>query len=94
MRAANSLCASLDCEYVCRSSLEGGSCACPDGKKLANDSRSCIGKDIQQSINSFTNEQSINLWGVLDLNECEEWGYCDQKCDNTLGGFRCACVDG
>jgi hypothetical protein len=44
--AANNLCAVLDCEYVCRSSLEGGACACPDGKKLANNSRTCIGNRI------------------------------------------------
>ena len=30
----------------------------------------------------------------LDLNECEEWGYCDQKCENTEGHYKCSCVDG
>ena len=43
-----------------------------------------------------------------DLNECEEWGYCDQKCENVEyggsgfrdpietggSGFRCSCVEG
>jgi len=68
---SNSLCSSLGCEFECRSSLEGGTCTCPVGKKVGNDSRSCI-----------------------DRNECEEWNFCDQKCENTNGGFNCQCVEG
>lgn len=40
---ATTLCSSLLCEHECRSSLEGGVCVCPEGKKVANDSRTCIG---------------------------------------------------
>ena len=43
---ATTLCSSLGCEHECRSSLEGGICVCPEGKKVANDSRTCIGKII------------------------------------------------
>ena len=46
---ATTLCSSLGCEYECRSSLEGGICVCPEGKKVANDSRTCIGKIITHS---------------------------------------------
>ncbi len=31
---------------------------------------------------------------VPDQNECEEWGFCDQKCVNTDGGHKCSCVEG
>lgn len=30
----------------------------------------------------------------VDLNECEEWGYCDQLCTNTPGSFKCSCAPG
>ncbi|XP_040583657.2 LOW QUALITY PROTEIN: low-density lipoprotein receptor-related protein 2 [Lepeophtheirus salmonis] len=30
----------------------------------------------------------------IDLNECEEWGYCDQKCTNSFGTYSCSCADG
>merc|ERR1719352_636765 len=42
---SNSLCASLGCEFSCRPSLEGGACSCPVGKKVSNDSRSCIDRN-------------------------------------------------
>ena len=41
--AAKSLCSTLGCEHECVPSLEGGVCICPEGKKVANDSRTCIG---------------------------------------------------
>ena len=56
------MCSSLNCEFTCKSSLEGGVCTCQTGQKLANDSRTCV-----------------------DKNECEEWGFCDQKCTNSVG---------
>ena len=46
---ATTLCSSLGCEHECRSSLEGGICVCPEGKKVANDSRTCIGKNNHHS---------------------------------------------
>lgn len=27
-----------------------------------------------------------------DMNECNEWGYCEQVCINTMGSFICSCV--
>nr|XP_022902920.1 low-density lipoprotein receptor-related protein 2 [Onthophagus taurus] len=30
----------------------------------------------------------------VDLNECQEWGYCDQRCINTDGGYSCSCARG
>lgn len=30
----------------------------------------------------------------LDLNECEEWGYCDQLCTNFNEGYNCSCKAG
>ncbi|KAJ8949001.1 hypothetical protein NQ314_008307 [Rhamnusium bicolor] len=38
-------CPSLDCEYKCQASLTGGSCYCPDGKKLAADNRTCADRN-------------------------------------------------
>lgn len=68
---AKSSCPSLGCEYKCQASLTGGSCYCPDGRKLASDNRTCVDKD-----------------------ECVEWGYCDQLCTNTDGGYMCYCAQG
>ena len=31
---------------------------------------------------------------LSDRNECEEWNFCDQKCENTNGDYKCTCVDG
>lgn len=30
----------------------------------------------------------------MDLNECSEWGYCDQLCTNSPGSYQCLCVRG
>lgn len=30
----------------------------------------------------------------VDLNECNEWGYCDQLCTNTEGSYMCSCAAG
>ena len=68
---SSTLCGSLNCEFNCKSSLEGGVCTCQTGQKLANDSRTCV-----------------------DKNECEEWGYCDQKCTNSVGSHTCSCIAG
>lgn len=29
-----------------------------------------------------------------DINECHEFGFCDQNCYNTWGGYRCSCKYG
>ncbi|CAH0386096.1 unnamed protein product [Bemisia tabaci] len=29
-----------------------------------------------------------------DINECLEWGTCDQMCENTVGGYICECEPG
>ncbi|XP_056632979.1 low-density lipoprotein receptor-related protein 2 isoform X2 [Diorhabda sublineata] len=64
-------CPILGCEYKCQASLTGGSCYCPEGKKLSPDNRTCT-----------------------DRNECLEWGYCDQYCSNSDGGYSCSCANG
>nr|ADE34166.1 vitellogenin receptor [Nilaparvata lugens] len=30
----------------------------------------------------------------VDIDECKEFGICDQKCSNLVGGFRCSCDPG
>lgn len=30
----------------------------------------------------------------MDRDECSEWGFCDQLCSNTDGGYLCACAVG
>ncbi|CAB3367800.1 Hypothetical predicted protein [Cloeon dipterum] len=42
---SNASCPGLGCKYKCQASLTGGVCYCPDGQKLANDSKSCIDRD-------------------------------------------------
>lgn len=71
MLLAKLSCPSLGCEYKCQASLTGGSCYCPDGRKLSNDNRTCVDRD-----------------------ECSEWGFCDQLCTNTDGGYTCSCASG
>ena len=69
---ASKLCDSLNCEFKCRASLEGGVCYCDTGKTINPvDKRTCI-----------------------DLNECNDWGYCDQVCINTEGSYKCSCAPG
>jgi len=41
---ATSMCGSLGCQHKCQASPTGGTCYCPEGRILANDSRTCIGK--------------------------------------------------
>ncbi|KAJ8668102.1 hypothetical protein QAD02_009765, partial [Eretmocerus hayati] len=65
------MCNTLNCQYQCQASPTGGVCYCPEGRILANDSRSCI-----------------------DRNECLEWGFCEQLCENTDGGYSCSCAIG
>ncbi|XP_037092504.1 low-density lipoprotein receptor-related protein 2-like [Pollicipes pollicipes] len=48
------LCESLQCEYNCRPSMDGGMCLCPEGKALAGDGRLC--DDINE----------CKGWGVCD----------------------------
>lgn len=30
----------------------------------------------------------------VDRNECEEWGFCSQECENNKGSYKCSCVKG
>lgn len=43
---ATSNCPTLECEYKCQASLNGGACYCPEGKKIDTNNKSCIGKCI------------------------------------------------
>lgn len=31
---------------------------------------------------------------IADRDECSEWGFCEQLCENTDGSYKCSCVDG
>jgi low density lipoprotein-related protein 2 len=31
---------------------------------------------------------------VADRDECREWGYCHQLCENTDGSYQCSCMPG
>lgn len=42
--AATLSCPALGCEYKCRASPTGGACFCPEGRKIGNDSKTCIGE--------------------------------------------------
>ncbi len=50
--SATSRCTSLSCEHDCKSSLEGGVCTCPKGRKLSQDGRTCEGKKHRNIITS------------------------------------------
>uniref|UniRef100_A0A3Q1GM27 Thrombomodulin n=1 Tax=Acanthochromis polyacanthus TaxID=80966 RepID=A0A3Q1GM27_9TELE len=47
-------CSTLSCEYVCHPSPQGGTCYCPDGFIVANDSRSCV------------DYNDCEIWGICD----------------------------
>lgn len=34
----------------------------------------------------------VSLFYSTDINECTEWGYCDQGCQNHRPGFTCSCL--
>ncbi|TMS22544.1 Low-density lipoprotein receptor-related protein 2 [Larimichthys crocea] len=52
-------CSTLSCEYRCHMSPEGGTCYCPDGFTVANDSRSCV------------DYNDCQIWGICD-HLCED----------------------
>ena len=31
---------------------------------------------------------------IADRDECREWGYCHQLCENTDGSYQCSCMTG
>ena len=31
---------------------------------------------------------------IVDIDECKDYGVCDQKCQNTEGSYKCLCMDG
>lgn len=40
-------------------------------------------------------DSDLLLWCSLDFNECDHLkGLCEQRCENTIGSYRCACYDG
>uniref|UniRef100_A0A672JCA6 Low density lipoprotein receptor-related protein 2b n=1 Tax=Salarias fasciatus TaxID=181472 RepID=A0A672JCA6_SALFA len=47
-------CSTLSCEYRCSISPQGGTCYCPDGYIVANDSRSCV------------DYNDCQIWGICD----------------------------
>uniref|UniRef100_A0A3B3I0X5 EGF-like domain-containing protein n=1 Tax=Oryzias latipes TaxID=8090 RepID=A0A3B3I0X5_ORYLA len=47
-------CSTLSCEFLCHPSPQGGTCYCPDGFIVANDSRSC------------TDYNDCQIWGICD----------------------------
>ncbi|XP_014481783.1 PREDICTED: low-density lipoprotein receptor-related protein 2 [Dinoponera quadriceps] len=68
---STSMCSLLGCQHKCQASPTGGTCYCPEGRILSNDSRTCIDRD-----------------------ECSEWGFCEQLCENNDGSYTCSCVPG
>ncbi|XP_047465711.1 low-density lipoprotein receptor-related protein 2 [Mugil cephalus] len=47
-------CSALSCEFLCHPSPQGGTCYCPDGFIVANDSRSCV------------DYNDCQIWGICD----------------------------
>uniref|UniRef100_A0A3P8V606 EGF-like domain-containing protein n=1 Tax=Cynoglossus semilaevis TaxID=244447 RepID=A0A3P8V606_CYNSE len=47
-------CSTLSCEFHCHPSPQGGSCYCPDGFVVANDSRTCV------------DYNDCEIWGICD----------------------------
>ena len=69
--SATSRCTSLSCEHDCKSSLEGGVCTCPKGRKLSQDGRSCEGRTfikfilLSQSVHTYLPRKGTkSLYGL------------------------------
>lgn len=61
--------------------------SCQHGCKASLDGGACFCKE-GMTINPKDQRTCI------DLDECKEWGYCDQFCTNTAGSFKCSCAPG
>ncbi|XP_046659437.1 low-density lipoprotein receptor-related protein 2 [Homalodisca vitripennis] len=59
---STSNCAALNCEYKCQASLNGGTCYCSEGRKVSNDSRSCIDRNECEEW-GFCDQQCTNTEG-------------------------------
>lgn len=57
------MCGSLGCQHKCQASPTGGTCYCPEGRILANDSRMCIGK-LSNYKNLFSKLKSSPYFSV------------------------------
>jgi low density lipoprotein-related protein 2 len=44
----------------------------------------------QEGYKVYTNDSR----SCIDKDECSEWGYCSQNCENSKGSFKCSCVKG
>ena len=72
--SASTLCDSLNCEFTCKSSLEGGVCTCQTGQKLANDSRTCVDKneceEWKYCDQKCTNSVGSHTWDEIQIQCC------------------------
>ena len=55
----------------------------------------------KESLPAFKSERPFILlihcflsFFFTDQDECGDWGYCDQQCSNSVGSYKCSCVDG
>lgn len=72
---------------LCLASSKCASLGCEHKCKASLDGGVCFCKE-GMSINPKDGKTCI------DLDECKEWGYCDQFCKNTPGSFQCQCDAG
>ena len=85
VNCTSNICSSLGCEADCHRSPLGGVCVCPKGYRLRSDGRTCEGTILP---NLFLRCEYL----FSDVNECTEWGHCDQKCENMRATYSCPCL--
>ncbi|KAI6241467.1 EGF-like domain-containing protein [Aphelenchoides fujianensis] len=70
--------------------LCNGKSECPDGADEKNcSSNLCPFARLPGRLPSVAQRRRVH---VPDINECSEFGYCDQNCQNHRPGFVCSCL--
>lgn len=75
-------CSNMICAKHCIKTPVGPQCVCPHGF------HNPINSDVFHMHKAMEHNSNDNC---TDLNECAIYGMCSQKCENTIGSYKCLC---